>query len=122
MIGLGPKLAASWNIGTMRTIEEEIKQKKPFKNDYQRAAVNLIYTGKWVVQLHSEIFKEFNLTLQQYNTLRILKGSYPKAVTAKYIRMRMLDKTSDVSRIVETMFKNGLINQLYLFQVFLTAK
>ncbi len=94
-------------------LEDEIKQTKPFENPYHKATVNLVYTGKWIISLHNDIFKKFNLTIQQYNILRILKGSHPDAVTIKYIRKRMLDKMSDASRIVEVMHKKGLLNRTY---------
>jgi len=90
-------------------IEVEIKQTKSVKNAYHEASVNLIFTGKWLIKLHSDLFHEFNISLQQYNTLRILKGCNTKAVTVKYIKNRMLDKMSDASRIVDIMYKKGLV-------------
>lgn len=92
-------------------LEEKIKQTKPFRNHYHKAAVNLIYTGKWILQIHAEIFKSYKLTLQQYNILRILRGQYPKFITVKLIRERMLDKMSDASRIVEGLRKKGLLER-----------
>jgi MarR family multiple gene transcriptional regulator MgrA len=78
---------------------------------YHKASVNLIFTGKWIVQLHSDIFKPYKLTLQQYNILRILRGRHPEATTVKLIRERMLDRMSDASRIVEGMRKKGLLER-----------
>ncbi len=92
-------------------LEKEIQQVKGFRNDYHRAAVNLIFTGKWVIQLHSDIFKPYHLTTQQYNILRILRGQYPKATTVKLIRDRMLDRMSDASRIVELLRKKKLVER-----------
>ncbi len=94
-------------------LEDEIMQTKPFENPYHKASINLIYTGKWIISLHNELFQLFNLTLQQYNILRILKGRFPKPVTLKYIRTRLLDKMSDASRIVEVMHKKELLNRNY---------
>ena len=90
-------------------LEKEIYQIKSFRNVYHKTTVNLIFTGKWIINLHNEFLKIFKLTLQQYNILRILKGQYPEAVTVKVIRERMLDKMSDASRIVENLRKKGLI-------------
>lgn len=92
-------------------LEEEIKQIKPFENEYHKATVNLIYTGKWIINLHNELFQSFNVTIPQYNILRILKGNHPTAVTVKYIKKRMLDKMSDASRIVDVMHKKGLVKR-----------
>ena len=92
-------------------LETEIHQVKPFRNDYHKAAVNLIFSGKWMIQFHSDIFRKYNLTVQQYNILRILKGRYPQATTVKLIRERMLDRMSDASRIVELLRKKSLIER-----------
>jgi len=95
----------------MTLIDKEISQTKPFRNNYHKASVNLIYTGKWIIKLHNELFKTFGLSIQQYNILRILNGRYPKTATVKYIRNRMLDKMSDASRVVETLNQKGLIKR-----------
>ena len=92
-------------------LEKEIQQVKPFRNNYHKASVNLIFTGKWMIQFHSDIFKQYNLTFQQYNILRILRGRNPKAATVKLIRERMLDRMSDASRIVELMRKKKLVER-----------
>ena len=92
-------------------ISETIKQGKPFRNHYHKTAINLIFTGRWIFNLHNELFKSYGLTAQQFNILRILKGQYPKAATVKLIRERMLDKMSDASRIVENLRKKGLVTR-----------
>lgn len=92
-------------------LEKEINQVKPFRNNYHRAAVNLIFTGKWTTQFHSDIFKKYNLTFQQYNILRILRGGNPGALTVKLIRERMLDRMSDASRIIELLRKKKLVER-----------
>ena len=92
-------------------ISEEIKQVKPFRNENQKASVNLIFTGKWLFNLHNEFFKAYGLSVQQYNILKILNGQYPKSATVKTIRERMLDKMSDASRIVENLRKKEFITR-----------
>ncbi len=93
------------------TLEEEIQQIKPFRNNYHKGYVNIIYTGKWILQYTSDLLKPYKLTPQQYNILRILRGKYPEAVTIKYIRERMLDRMSDASRIVELLRKKDLVER-----------
>ncbi len=93
------------------TLEKDIQQIKPFRNDYHKAFVNIIFTGKWVLQFNYDLLKPYNLTPQQYNILRILRGKYPQASTIIYIRERMLDRMSDASRIVELLRKKGLIER-----------
>ena len=92
-------------------LENEIQQVKPFRNNYHKAAVNMIFTGKWMIQFHSDVFKKYDLTFQQYNILRILRGRNLKASTIKLIRERMLDRMSDASRIVELMRKKKLVER-----------
>ncbi len=95
----------------MKSLEEAIKQSSAFRNPYHKATVNLIYSGRWIINLHNELFNEFKITIQQYNVLRILKGQYPRALTVKLIQLRMLDKASDASRIVEGLRKKGLVQR-----------
>jgi len=81
-------------------LEEEIKQKK-FRNEYQKATLNVIYTSNWLLSIQKAFFSKFQLTQQQYNVLRILKGQHPNAISTSEIRKRMLDMNSDSSRIVD---------------------
>lgn len=95
----------------MKSIEEAIQQLHGFRNAYHKATVNLIYSGKWIINMHNDLFNQFKLTIQQYNVLRILKGQYPYALTVKLIQIRMLDKASDASRVVEGLRKKGLVQR-----------
>jgi len=81
-------------------LEEEIKQKK-FNSEYHKLVVNLLFTGGWIGFYHSQQLKPYGLTIQQYNILRILRGQYPKPATVNLLIERMLDKTSNASRIVD---------------------
>jgi len=91
-------------------IEEEIQQKK-FRNEYQKSAINLIYTYGWFHNRQRRFFSEYKITPQQYNVLRILKGQYPGAISTSEIRSRMLDKNSDASRIVDRLFSKDLVKK-----------
>ena len=81
-------------------IEEAIKQ-KIFRNEYQKLTINLIYSSNWILKKHKEFFSRFNITEQQYNVLRILRGQHPQAISTSEIKSRMLDMNSDSSRIVD---------------------
>lgn len=96
---------------SMAKIEEEIKSDK-FRNMYHKASLNILVTANWLTSHHNEIFKKYNLTGQQYNVLRILRGQYPSPCTAMAIRERMLDKMSDVSRIVERLRIAGYLDRI----------
>lgn len=91
-------------------IEDEIKQDK-FRNHWQKATLNLLYTNNWIENEIKSILKPYGVTLQQFNVLRILKGQYPKPITTSVIRNRMLDKMSDASRIVDRLYKKGLLHR-----------
>ena len=92
-------------------LEKEIHQVKPFRNNYHKASVNLIFKGKLMIQFHSDVFKQYNLTIQQYNILHILHGRNTGTATVKLIRERMLDRMSDASRIVELLRKKKLVER-----------
>lgn len=81
-------------------IEEEIKQTK-FRNPHHKAALNLIYTASWLESRHKEFFKPFGITNQQFNILRILRGQHPHKISGAEIKERMLDRNSDVSRLLD---------------------
>lgn len=97
-------------MSTMK-LEEAIQQKKPFANPRQRMAVNLIFTSNWLLSRQKEFFKRFDVTLQQYNVLRILRGKHPEPISTSDIRGRMLDRMSDVSRIVDRLVKKNLVER-----------
>jgi DNA-binding MarR family transcriptional regulator len=92
------------------SIEKEIQQSK-FRNEYQKAIVNLIFTYNWVMEKNKQFFERADITMQQYNILRILRGA-GKPLSTLQIRQRMLDKMSDTSRIVDRLIKKGLVQKV----------
>ncbi len=90
-------------------IEKDIQQKK-FRNIYQKLAVNLIYSTNWLLEEIKKFLQDEDITSQQYNILRILRGSSIPLSTLQ-IRERMLDKMSDTSRIVERLVKKALVEK-----------
>jgi DNA-binding MarR family transcriptional regulator len=89
-------------------IEKEIYNRK-FENSHQKAVVNLLYTYGWITNLLRLLLNKHNVTLQQYNILRILRGQHPNPATINILKERMLDKMSDASRIVERLVQKGLV-------------
>jgi len=102
-------MATLSNFKDMR-IEEEIKQEK-FNNEFQKVTINLLYTSNWLINKHKEFFNSYNITPQQYNVLRILRGQHPDTISTSAIKERMLDKNSDVSRIVDRLTSKELVNK-----------
>ncbi|MBN8687423.1 MAG: MarR family transcriptional regulator [Chitinophagales bacterium] len=92
-------------------IEKDIQQSK-FRNAHQKASINLIYTMAWVKDKTKEIFDAEDITSQQFNILRILRGSFPQPLSTLQIRERMLEKMSDTSRIVDRLILKGLVKKV----------
>jgi DNA-binding MarR family transcriptional regulator len=92
-------------------IEKDIQQAK-FRNNYQKAGINLLYTIGWIRERTRSIFESEDITPQQFNILRILRGSFPQPLSTLQIRERMLDKMSDTSRIVDRLIVKGLVKKL----------
>jgi DNA-binding MarR family transcriptional regulator len=91
-------------------LEDEIQQKK-FKSIEQKLMLNLIYTTNWLTAKQDSLFKDSDVTVQQYNVLRILRGQYPNPCSIKLIKERMLDRMSDTSRIVDKLFIKKLLER-----------
>ncbi len=91
-------------------IEEEIQQRK-FKSANHKAIINLIYTANWLSSKQQEFLKPFGITEQQFNILRILKGQHPKSISGTEIKSRMLDRNSDISRLLDRLNLKKLINK-----------
>ena len=91
------------------SIEKDIHQSQ-FKNEYEKALINLIFTYNWTTDQLKQLFQHEGLTLQQYNILRILRGSKTPLSTLQ-IRERMLDKMSDTSRIVDRIVIKGFVKK-----------
>ena len=91
------------------SIENDINQRK-FKSEYQKAIINLIYTYNWTTEKLKHIFDKEGITGQQFNILRILRGSN-KPLSTLQIRERMLDKMSDTSRIVDRLVLKELVKK-----------
>jgi DNA-binding MarR family transcriptional regulator len=92
------------------SIEKEIQQPK-FRNEYHKTVVNLIFTYNWITEKTKQFFDKGDITSQQYNILRILRGA-GKPLSTLQIRQRMLDKMSDTSRIVDRLVKKELVQKV----------
>lgn len=94
----------------MASIGEEIKQKQ-FKSEYNKLLINVLFTNSWINGLQSSVFKAHGLTLQQFNTLRILRGQYPDSASVNLLKDRMIDKMSNVSRIIDKLKAKDLVSR-----------
>jgi DNA-binding MarR family transcriptional regulator len=94
----------------MKTIEEVLKQSKPFKSEKRRAILNIVVSGHQMVDALDDHLATFSLTQKQFNVLRIIKGA-KKGVSTLYIKERMLVKNADASRIVDRLVKKGYLDK-----------
>jgi MarR family transcriptional regulator, 2-MHQ and catechol-resistance regulon repressor len=91
-------------------IEKDIHQ-KTFRNARQKAMINLLFTYGWAIERIKNFVSKEDITHQQYNILRILRGAHPKPLSTLQIRERMLDKMSDTSRIVDRLIVKDLVQK-----------
>lgn len=92
-------------------IEKEIQQ-TVFESEYQKANINLLFTASWLNQKSAQVLKPFNISWQQFNILRILRGMGDKPATIKTLTERMIDKMSNASRLVEKLKQKGLVERM----------
>ena len=108
------------------SIEKDINQSK-FRSERQKVLINIIYTANWLNEQVKLLLDKEDITQQQFNILRILRGAGVPISTLQ-IRQRMLDKMSDTSRIVDRLVLKGLVkknaceNDKRMVDVYITAK
>jgi DNA-binding MarR family transcriptional regulator len=91
-------------------LADEIKQEK-FTSEFQKMAVNILYTGSWLHTINASWLKPHGITPEQYNVMRILRGSHPTPLMLAEITSRMLDKSSNATRLVEKLRQKGLVKR-----------
>ena len=91
-------------------LEDEIRQKRSFTSLHEKALVNIMYTHGWVIERMRLFFKSYGITIKQYNILRILKGA-DEPLSTSQIRLRMLDKMSDTTRLIDRMVTKGWVKK-----------
>lgn len=90
---------------------EQAIQSNKFKNEVHKAGLNILYTAWWLKTVMSKELKEFGLTHEQYNVLRILKGKYPEQMCVRDIACRMIEKNSNVPRIIDRLELKKLVKR-----------
>jgi DNA-binding MarR family transcriptional regulator len=92
------------------SLENDIQQSE-FRSESQKAILNILFTCYFIQDQMNTLFKKYDITRQQYNVLRILRGQYPGHASVNLVRDRMLDKMSDASRIVERLRLKDLVTR-----------
>lgn len=91
-------------------LEEAIKSNK-FKSEVHKAGLNILYTAWWLKTMMSKELKDYGLTHEQYNVLRILKGKYPEQICVREIACRIIEKNSNVPRIIDRLELKKLVKR-----------
>lgn len=89
-------------------LQKETKTSR-FESIYQQAIVNVLFTYGWCNERLKQMVSPYDITTQQFNILRILRGQHPEPSTINLLRSRMLDKMCDASRIVDRLVQKGLV-------------
>ncbi len=92
-------------------LEQAIKSNK-FRNEVHKAGLNILYSAWWLKTLMSKELKEYGLTHEQYNVLRILKGKHPEHICVREIACRMIEKNSNVPRIIDRLQLKKLVKRI----------
>ncbi len=92
------------------SIKKDI-QTKGFKSEQEKAFVNLIHTAAHFESLFANFIKDFGISPQQYNVLRILRGQVPNTMLGGDLQKRMLHKMSNATRLVDKLVEKGLVNR-----------
>jgi DNA-binding MarR family transcriptional regulator len=91
-------------------LEDAIKSTK-FRDEGHKATLNILYTAWWLKTSFSSSLKELGLTSEQFNVMRILKGKHPEEMCVKDIASRMIEKSSNVPRIVDRLVEKKLVKR-----------
>ena len=91
-------------------LEEAIKQTK-FKNEHHKLLLNVIYAAGVIHAQQTRFFKVYDISPQQYNVLRILRGQQPNPASVGLVQERMLDQMSNASRLIEKLKLKGLLTR-----------
>lgn len=92
----------------MTTIDEAIKSK--FPNDHIRSIVNILYTANWLKNHHNEFLREYQITAQQYNILRILRGAKDWLPMTE-VKCRMIEKSPNTTRLADKLLEQKLLER-----------
>ena len=91
-------------------IKEEIKQTE-FSDVYLKAFINVLFTGNFLRNKQNGTLKPYGITMQQFNILKILNGKLPDSMKAGEIKSVMIDKSPDLTRLINRMITNGWVKR-----------
>ncbi len=95
----------------MGKLRDEIKQTKPFGSLEDEAFLNVIRTAERFLWREAEFLKPYEITLSQYNVLRILRGAEPEGLICREISERMIARDPDVTKLLDRLEARGLVKR-----------
>lgn len=93
----------------MGDLAKDINSK--FENNRIKAMLNIIYTANWITSCQNEFFKDFGISPQQYNILRILNGA-GEPLNVQTIKDRMLERSPNATRLMDKLCAKKYIERL----------
>lgn len=91
-------------------IEKVIKIKK-FRNEFEKLSINITYTASWIRSRYIQFFRRYDLSPEQYNVMRILRGQHPNQSSVNLVRERMTEKMSNASRLIDKLVRKELVER-----------
>ena len=91
------------------SIQQDLKQKKPFRSLQQEAYLSVVRTSTALTDAMEELVKSRGISATQYNVLRILRGSDVEGLCRNALRDRMLTRMPDMTRLLDRMEEAGLV-------------
>jgi len=92
------------------SIDKDIKLSK-FSSPYHRLGVNILFTSAWLENEHRQLLKPHGITLPQFNVLRILRGQKGNPISVMGVCERMIDKSSNASRLIDKLIERGFVKR-----------
>lgn len=92
-------------------LQREIRQKRPFRSPAQEAVLGLLRTADVVRRLIARSLEPYDVTPQQYNVLRILRGAGAEGLPTLTIGERMLEDSPGVTRLIDRLIAKGLVSR-----------
>lgn len=96
---------------TRTSLRDEIRQTKPFRSDAEEAVVALLLSTDLLERSLARIVEPEGITAQQFNVLRILRGSHPSPLPTLEIAARMIEQTPGITRLLDRLDAKGLVRR-----------
>jgi DNA-binding MarR family transcriptional regulator len=93
------------------SLQDEIKQSRPFRSPAQEATLALLRTASVVGRAIARVLEPWRLSLAQYNALRIIRGAGSGGIPTLGIRDRMIEEGTTITRLLDKLEESGLIRR-----------